>query len=113
MPDHGEECYDEIHRMGRMPSGYYSAEMARQEFRIPFWIWCSDKFSAKNPSLLELINSSKRRPFMTDDLPHMMLFLAGISCQYYNDKKNVLSNNFNSHRVRLIDGKVDYDELVK
>jgi heptose-I-phosphate ethanolaminephosphotransferase len=113
MPDHGEECYDEIHRMGRMPSGYYSAEMARQEFRIPFWIWCSDKFSANNPSLLELINSSKRRPFMTDDLPHMILFLAGISCQYYNDEKNVLSNNFNSHRVRLIDGKVDYDELVK
>lgn len=113
MPDHGEECYDEIHRMGRMPSGYYSAEMARQEFRIPFWIWCSDKFSKKNPSLLELILNSKRRPFMTDDLPHVLLFLAGISCQYYNDEKNVLSNNFNSNRVRLIEGKVDYDELIK
>ena len=112
VPDHGEECFDEIHRMGRMPSGQYSAAMARQEFRIPFWIWCSDQYVESHPLLFHAILSSADKPFMTDDLSHMLLYLAGIYCSYYEDSRNLLSDNFNVKRIRLIDGKVNYDELV-
>lgn len=112
MPDHGEECYDEIHRMGRMPGGSFSAAMARQEYRIPFWIWCSKKYILAHPQIYNSILKNKNRPFMTDDISHMLLFLAGIETSYYNDKRNILSEKFDVNRPRLIEGKVDYDRLV-
>lgn len=112
MPDHGEECYDEIHRMGRMAGGSFSAAMARQEYRIPFWIWCSKKYILAHSQIYNSILKYKNRPFMTDDISHMLLFLAGIETSYYNDKRNILSEKFDVNRTRLIEGKVDYDRLV-
>lgn len=112
MPDHGEECYDEIHRTGRMPGGTFSSAMARQEYRIPFWIWCSKKYISAHPQIYNSIIKYKNRPFMTDDISHMLLFLAGIVTPYYNDKRNVLSDKFDIYRTRLLEGKVDYDRLV-
>lgn len=113
MPDHGEECYDELHRMGRLPSGHYSAEMARQEYCIPFWIWCSRDYISSHPDIFNLIRNSKDLPFMTDDLPHLLLFLAGIKTSYYDEERNILSDKFNINRERLIDGKINYDRLVE
>lgn len=112
MPDHGEECYDEIHRMGRMPGGAFSSAMARQEYRIPFWIWCSNIYISTHPQIYNSIIKNKNRPFMTDDISHMLLFLAGIETPYYNDKRNILSDDFDVNRTRLLEGKVDYDMLV-
>lgn len=113
MPDHGEECYDELHRIGRLPSGSYSAEMARQEYRIPFWIYCTEKYRTNHPDIFEMICNSANKPFMTDDLPHMLLSLAGIETQYYISEKDLLNDGYNTKRKRLIDGKIDYDDLVK
>ena len=113
MPDHGEECFDELHRMGRLPSNYYSPEVLRQEYRIPFWIWCSKKYIDSHQEIFNQINESGSKPFMTDDLPHLMLYLAGISCEYYNETRNVLSPNFNTKRKRMLNGKCDYDELIQ
>ena len=112
MPDHGEECYDEIHRMGRMAGGSISSAMARQEYRIPFWIWCSKMYISNHPQIYNSILKNKNRSFMTDDISHMLLFLAGIETSYYNDKRNILSDKFDVNRTRLLEGKVDYDRLV-
>lgn len=112
MPDHGEECYDEIHRTGRMAGENFSPAMARQEYRIPFWIWCSNKYILNHPHVYNSILKSRNRPFMTDDISHMLLFLAGIKTSYYDDKRNVLSDKFDVNRPRFIEGKVDYDRLV-
>lgn len=112
MPDHGEECYDEIHRMGRMAGGSISSAMARQEYRIPFWIWCSKMYISNHPQIYNSILKNKNRSFMTDDISHMLLFLAGIETSYYNDKRNILSDKFDVNRSRLLEGKVDYDRLV-
>lgn len=113
MPDHGEECYDSIHRMGRMPQGNYSPEMIANEFEIPFWIWCSDSYIKKHPIILEQIKEARNRPFMTDDIPHLLLYLAGIQYKDYKESKNVISPRFDSKRKRLIDGIVDFDEMLK
>lgn len=113
MPDHGEECFDELHRMGRLPVGNYSPEVLRQEYRIPFWIWCSSKYIKGHPVIWKQIQNACKRPFMTDDLPHLLLYLAGIHCQYYHDDRCLLSDNFNTRRRRLIEGFADYDQIVK
>ena len=112
MPDHGEECYDELQRIGRLPVGNYSPEVLRQEYRIPFWIWCSDRYIKKHQNLFEQIVNARNRPFMTDDLPHLMLYLAGIYCKDYQETRCLISNNFNENRRRLISGEVDYDSIV-
>lgn len=113
MPDHGEECFDELQRMGRLPVGHYSPEVLRQEYRIPFWIWCSNRYIENHPTIFEQIRKSSERPFMTDDLSHLLLYLAGIRCKYYDEKRCLISDSFNYKRKRLIDGKVDYDKNVK
>lgn len=113
MPDHGEECYDETHRMGRVRTNDYTPEILRQEFRIPFWIWCSKKYIITHQEIFNQILDSKKKPFMTDDLPHLLLYLGGISCEYYNENKNLLSPCFDKKRKRMINGRCDYDSIVK
>lgn len=113
MPDHGEECYDSIHRVGRMPQGNYSPKMIVNEFEIPFWIWCSDSYIEKHAQIFEQIKEAKDRPFMTDDIPHLLLYLAGIQYKDYKESKNILSPQFDSQRKRMIDGVVDFDEMLK
>ena len=49
---------------------------------------------------------------MTDDLPHLMLYLAGIYCKDYQETRCLISNNFNENRKRLISGEVDYDSII-
>ena len=113
MPDHGEECFDELHRMGRLPVDNYCSEVLRQEYSIPFWIWCSKSYIDNHIDLFKSICDSRNKPFMTDDLPHLLLYLAGISCDSYVETRNILSPNFNIKRKRMINGKCDYDEVLK
>lgn len=111
LSDHGEECYDSLHRIGRMPKGNYSAEMVKNEFEIPFWIWCSEQYQQRHPDLFRQIMQASNHPFMTDDLPHLLVYLAGISYHEYDESRNILSNNYNIHRKRLLNGEVNYDSI--
>lgn len=112
MPDHGEECFDEVHRMGRLPIGNYTPETLRQEYAIPFWIWCSSTYLNTHQSVFAQIQDSCKRPFMTDDLPHLLLYLAGISCEYYRAEKNLISPLYDVNRKRMVNGKYDYNQIV-
>ena len=51
MPDHGEGCYDDGHRLGRMPKGEYSKNILHNEYDIPFWIWCSKQYQENHPQI--------------------------------------------------------------
>ena len=113
MPDHGEECYDETHRMGRLPIGNHAPETLRQEYCIPFWIWCSNGYIESHRTIFAQIEDSHNRRFMTDDLPHLLMYLAGISCKYYNEKRNLISPLYDVNRKRMINGKYDYDQIVR
>lgn len=114
MPDHGDECYDELHRMGRLPGGSdYSPEVLRQEYQIPFWIWCSQSYIERHPEIVERIRMAQRLPFMIDDLSHLLLQLAGIRSPYYDESRSPISEHYNTKRVRIINGKCDFDMALK
>ena len=49
---------------------------------------------------------------MTDDLPHLLLYLAGISCEYYRAEKNLISPLYDVNRKRMVNGKYDYNQIV-
>lgn len=112
VPDHGEECYEgDVHFYGRMHSTEITARLAREEFDIPFWIWCSHSFMVGHPSLSNDIVKAKDRRYMTDALPHLLLYLGGISSPHYRDDLNVLSDGYNEKRPRMLKNTTDYDKL--
>ena len=113
MPDHGEECYDGGHKLGRMPKGEYSKSILQNEYDIPFWIWCSKLYQENHPQILQQIKNAQNRPFMTDDIPHLLLYLGGIKCQEYQEKKNLINPNYDINRKRLLNGEVDYDSIIR
>lgn len=109
--DHGEECFDGLHRMGRLPQNdFKDLRAVHNEYEIPFWIWCSPRYLERHPDIVAQIKAAQDRPFMIDDLPHLMLSLAGIHCRYYQPQRDLLSPLFNTGRHRLLGGKFDYDQ---
>ncbi len=114
MPDHGEECFgDDIHFYGRIHSADVTARLAREEFDIPFWIWCSHEYMVQHPDLFNNIVLVKDKRYMTDALPHLLLYLAGISTPYYRNDLNILSPDYNEKRPRIIKNTADYDKLME
>ena len=114
MPDHGEECYEESRNFNcRLHSAAIDEKLAKYEFAVPFWIWCSRSYVKKNPEVYHQIVAAKNRRLMTDALPHLLLYLGGISSPYYKAEYNVISENYNELRPRILKGTTDYDKLRK
>ena len=112
MPDHGEEIFEPGRDIiCRNHSATVDWPLAHYEFEVPFWIWCSRKYDHREPEVFKAIKDAKNRRFMTDALPHMMVWLAGISSKDYNDKYNLLSPNYDESRPRVLKNSVDYDKL--
>ena len=112
MPDHGEEIFEPGRDIiCRNHSAAVDWPLAHYEFEVPFWIWCSRKYAHREPEVFKAIKDAKNRRFMTDALPHMMVWLAGISSKAYNDKYNLLSPNYDESRPRVLKNSVDYDKL--
>ena len=114
MPDHGEECYEGNRGfICRNHSAAIDYDLAHYEFEIPFWIFCSYKYAAKHPDIYKEIIGAKNRRFMTDALPHMLLYLAGIHTKDYHAEYNILSPQYNEMRPRILKNTTDYDKLLR
>ena len=111
VADHGEEVYDDMPIQGRLFQEP-TAQQARQEFEVPMWIWMSQRYRENHPQTAAVVIQAADKPLMTDGLSQLMLSLAGIGCQWYNDSHNVLSTAYKGKR-RIIGGTVDYDHLMK
>lgn len=112
VPDHGEECYEgDMHFYCRLHSSEVDARLAHAEFDIPFWIWCSPKYVKHRPEVFRRVVRARHRRFMTDALPHTLLYLGGISAPYYHEEYDLLSPNYNEMRPRILKGTTDYDKL--
>lgn len=114
MPDHGEECYEGNRGfICRKHSAAIDYDLARFEFEIPFWVYCSKKYVENHPEVFREIKAAKNRRFMTDALPHMLLYLAGIHTKDYHAEYNILSSKYDEKRPRLLKNTTDYDKLVE
>ncbi len=114
VPDHGEECYDgDVHFYGRMHSAEVTARLAHAEFEIPMWIWASKEYKVKHPDVWQAVKKYRKRPYMTDALPYLLLYLAGIDCPQYRDDLNILSDKYNESRPRILKRQADYNVLIE
>lgn len=114
MPDHGEEVHSRElpHFSGRMHSTTIIKRLAREEFEIPFWIYATQKYRSAHPTIWQEIKASAKKPYMTDALPHLLMYLAGIHCKYYRPDLNILSPQYNAKRPRILKHQADYDVIM-
>ena len=48
---------------------------------------------------------------MTDALPQMLLYLAGIQAKDYHPEYNILSEQYDEMRSRILKATTDYDKI--
>ena len=114
VPDHGEEVFDsEPYTSGRLHNADIDYRLARNEMEIPFWIWGSPLYRENHPYGWLAIQAAKDRPLMIDTLPHLLLYLGGISTPLYRPELNVISPDYNTRRPRILKGTTDYNQLKK
>ena len=112
VPDHGEEIFDgEPYMYGRMHSANIDYRLARNEMEIPFWIWGSPQYRENHPYGWLAIQNAKDRPLMIDALPHLLLYLGGISTPLYREELNVISPAYDVKRPRILKNEVDYNVI--
>lgn len=108
VPDHGEAVYDE----GEDMSGHIEENPTHHMIEIPMIIWASDKFKAKYPAKWAQIKAAVDRPYMTDDMIHTVMDIAGIKTAEFDPARSIINDQFNAARPRIFDG-MDYDTQIK
>lgn len=113
VPDHGEEVFGPgaRHFFGRMHDANVDRRLADEEFRIPMWIYCTQKYVRKHRDVYKSVRAAAKKKYMTDALSHLLLGLAGIHTPYYRPEYDLLSPQYNEKRPRLLKHKIDYDTL--
>ena len=114
VPDHGEEVFDsEPYTSGRLHNADIDYRLAHNEMEIPFWVWGSPLYRKNHPYGWLALQAAKDRPLMIDALPHLLLYLGGISTPLYREELNIISPNYDMNRPRILKGKTDYNQLKK
>ena len=62
---------------------------------------------------MQNIEKAKKLPLCTDNIAHLLLFLGGISTEYYKEEYNPLSLRYYSSLPRIINNEFYYDEFAK
>ena len=112
LADHGEEVFDRVHNFGRDHTAALTADIAYSEFEIPFELWLSPKARRLHPDIAEAARRAADMPFASDDLPHVLMGLAGIECAFYDARRDLLSTAFRPGRKRILKHTTDYDSLM-
>ena len=113
LSDHGEEVYDWRDKYERTNERTITPEIARYQYEIPLMFYMTDTFKERHPDVAEAVTTSADRPFISSDLCHLLFYLGGISIPDYQEKRNILSPQYDKTRKRIIGSSTDYDELMK
>lgn len=101
MPDHGEEVYDNREFAGHMIASATTHYMVE----IPMLVWMSGEFRQEHQKLAARIDKAKDRPFMTDDIIHVILDIMSVTTHEYDPARSVINEQYNAERKRCIGGR--------
>lgn len=115
LSDHGEEVYDFRPYCGRtFLEKDFQVELIKTNVDIPFLVFTTDIYKERHPKTMSLLENAASRPFMTDDLTHVLLSLGMIQTRWYDYTKNLLHPNYDiTHHRILLGGEIDYDARCK
>ena len=104
LSDHGENLYEN----GRLGHGMES----RFSYEIPLLFIASREFLTANAELWQKLEAAKDKPFMSDDLAHLIADIIGAAPLEFDERKSPIRADFNASRKRIV-GESDYDEKLK
>lgn len=104
LSDHGENLYEN----GRLGHGMES----RFSYEIPLLFIASREFLTANATLWQKLEAAKDKPFMSDDLAHLLADIIGAAPLELDTRRSPIRADFNASRKRIT-GESDYDEKLK
>lgn len=113
LSDHGEEVYDYRDNYGRdaWSMGGDPKQVIRWQYMVPFVVWCSDKYKAKNPTIVTQLEKATARPGMLDNVCQVLFHLSGLKTPYYKTSRDILSPKYHCPK-RLINGNINSDSII-
>ena len=113
ISDHGDEVHDYREHVGRAhdlskhaPYSYHC------QIDVPFVVYMSEDYKRNHLEKAELIQKSVNKPFMTDDICHMLFYLGDVDTEWYDATRCLIHPDFNINRRRILHTGEDYDKCV-
>lgn len=112
ISDHGEEVNDYRSHVGRTYNLKKYAPMSyHYQMDVPFVVFLSKRFKVSHPDLVEQFEESLDKPFMTDDLCHLLFYLGDIDTDWFDQSKCLIHPEYAPTQRVLCNGD-NYDEWV-
>ena len=97
LSDHGEEVYE---NKTKLRWGHDSWARSDYMVEVPMLLWISASLKEKRPDLVQRVEQSTSRPFMTDDTIYIIMDLLGITTPEFIPSRSLIHPDFDSSRVR-------------
>ena len=102
LSDHGEALYEEEGFVG-----HTDLFPTASSCEIPMVLWLSEKFA--RPAIRSKLAEAVKRPFSSEDLPHLLMELAGIESPCFRPERSVLNRAYEKRPRRISTRAVPYD----
>jgi len=103
LSDHGEEIYNFRNQLGRTDLSTETDHRALQaQLDVPFMIYITPTYERLHPTLPSVLRSSANRPFMTDDMPHVVCNILGIHSKWYVPERSIVNSLYKPHKHRML-----------
>lgn len=72
----------------------------------------SELYKKQNPEVVSNIEKNKDKPYITDDVSHTILDMAGLSCKQFVPERSVANELFVPRENRIVNKSIVYDDMV-
>lgn len=107
--DHGEEVYNYRHQLGRTDLATDVPRAKREQLDVPFLIYLTPSYAAVHSDMVARLRAAEGRPFMTDDLPHVIFDILGVRTREFVAAKSLINAQYQAPRKRLLQIKKWYE----
>lgn len=107
--DHGEEVYNYRHQLGRTDLATDVPRAKREQLDVPFLIYLTPTYAAAHSDMAARLRAAEGRPFMTDDLPHVIFDILGVRSREFVAAKSLINAQYQAPRKRLLQIKKWYE----
>lgn len=114
MSDHGDEAHDYCDHIGRnYDLAGYAPMSYHCQIDVPFIVYMTETYKRNHPEKAEQVRASVNRPFMIDDICHLLFYLGDVDTKWFDPRRCLIHPEFNTKRKRILKTGEDYDEAVK
>lgn len=110
--DHGEEIYDIRNEKGRNLEHIKDADIIRYQNDVPFVVWCSEKYKALHPDIINDLEASVNRKGMLDNVCQLLFRLANLQTIQYVPERDITSSKYKTKK-RIIYDEFNYDDIIR